>query len=214
VVEPKGNKRKPVRRCGSAAKGTLSRRRPVAGAREGNLNALKSCPEPAARRSRRDGRHSRYQQAFIEALMQVPETLETCPEPAARSSRRIMIAISKRQSSQTIKRPNTKRPNTYTATTREISLVAIFFQKTTKIAPPKPADQPNAPRWLLSTRHSPLGTLPHVLQFPTPGDGGPLTVAARAFNFSPARSKCETTNWCWSSAPKRAMRGSPQPLTA
>lgn len=64
MVEPKDNKRK------SATKGTWGGRRPGAGAPKGNLNALKH------------GRFSRYQQAFIEALMQVPQT------------RKIMIAIS------------------------------------------------------------------------------------------------------------------------
>jgi hypothetical protein len=84
VVEPKQNQRK------SATKNTWGGRRPGAGARKGNLNALKPCPEPAARRSRRDGRFSRYQQAFIEALMQVPQTRET------------MIAIRKRQRAQPV----------------------------------------------------------------------------------------------------------------
>jgi hypothetical protein len=71
AVEPKKNPRNP------ATKGTWGGRHPGAGARKGNLNALKR------------GRFSRYQQAFIEALMQVPETRE------------IMIAISKRQRAQT-----------------------------------------------------------------------------------------------------------------
>ena len=77
MVEPKENQRKPVSRGGSATKGTWGGRRPGAGAPKGNLNALKH------------GRFSRYQQAFIEALMQVPKAAE------------IMIAISKRQRAQT-----------------------------------------------------------------------------------------------------------------
>jgi hypothetical protein len=72
VVEPKDNVPP-----SAATKGTWGGRRPGAGARKGNLNALKH------------GRFSRYQRALIEALLQVPETRE------------IMVAISKRQRAQT-----------------------------------------------------------------------------------------------------------------
>jgi len=65
------------KRGSSPPKGAWGGRRPGAGAPKGNLNALKH------------GRYSRYQQAFIEALMQVPE------------ARDLMIAISKRQRAQT-----------------------------------------------------------------------------------------------------------------
>jgi len=80
VVEPKKNQRPSANNLRSSAlnKGRgWGGRRPGAGAPKGNLNALKH------------GRFSRYQQAFIEALMQVPE------------AREIMIAISKRQRAQT-----------------------------------------------------------------------------------------------------------------
>ena len=70
-------RRRKQKRGSEPPKGTWGGRRPGAGAPGGNLNALKH------------GRYSRYQQAFIEALMQVPE------------ARDIMIAISKRQRAQT-----------------------------------------------------------------------------------------------------------------
>ena len=49
---------------------------------------------------------------------------------------------------------------------------------------------------------------------PLARDAEPLTACSRAFNFSPARSTCEITNWYWSLVPRRAMKGSPRPLTA
>ena len=73
VVEPKTKSA-----AEPAPKGTWGGRRPDAATPKGNLNALKH------------GRFSHYQQAFIEALMQVPETRE------------IMIAISKRQRAQPV----------------------------------------------------------------------------------------------------------------
>ncbi len=127
VVEPKENQRKPAPKKKTKRGG----RRPGAGAPRGNMNALKH------------GRFSHYQQAFIEALKQVPETRE------------IMIAISSHQRARTTKRPNTKRPTTYASAKRENSPKTKFFRTR-----PNPAPQNPRINQTRSTRHSALGAQP------------------------------------------------------
>jgi hypothetical protein len=158
VVEPKQNQRK------SATKNTWGGRRPGAGARKGNLNALKPCPEPAARRSRRDGRFSRYQQAFIEALMQVPQTRETMiairkrqrAQPVLSRGRSPRVEGTRRAAAGALKATSTERSLTETIKAKTIKNYSAFQTRNTP-ANEKIFRKPSSRNPLRSTRrHSPM----------------------------------------------------------